>query len=650
MAGATFDRVKNWGVEVLSNTDLNIEIDNILNNFNPDGMDDYSADIAQMRKMTDPGEVGSESLATSLAGEIERLRHEIKEIKGGDVTNWYEAASSSLSDLRQLVGGTTSSTRISSGRTTGRSSQLNVIVPDGTNDGLHIEGSPTNFIYYIDDVQYTIEDDTVLIDGLVKAPSTNNTCLVNDGLAAGGNPTKILGEFGTVISVDNMGSNITALVGKVAGFKIVSAGLTEYFTAYVESSTKLRQATRGGFFDSASAAKPRIAFSDNDTITLMKLTWIFLTSAKGILVTYNEPVYAATAPDSPATGDFWFDMTNQVWKRFDGATYTQIAVALIGTSLQDATNCVAARTLTRFANQLDTNTVDLEWVSNGAVRMKNYGAQLAVFGTLNRFETSRLEWNMAAHLDTGITEASSTVYYLYMKETGAPVISDQAPHDHRADLRGFYHPFETWRYVGKITNDASSNFDANSLVVPFRTKELRFFSNEFNAVGTMKMQGSSLLEPGWAKMDGTLVSRYLYNELYESGLIPIGTAYGNSTGTAYGFNLPYSQGMFMRGFSNATGSDPEAASRTALQAGGATGDAIGSFQNDQFQGHNHRISYLNNVGSNPGLADSLTDSYNESRDGAVTIPVNNGSHGEPRYGLETRPRNIGVQFVIKVLP
>jgi len=633
--GATFSRIKNWAVEVLSNTDLNIEIDNILNNFTTDGMDDYSANVSQMRSITDPGEVGSESLATSLSGEIERLRHEIKEIKGGDVDQWYEAASTSLSDLRQLVGGTTSATRLSSGLTTGRSSQLNVIIPDGSNDGLHIEGAPTNFIYYIDDVQYIVDDDTILIDGLVKAPSTNNTCLVDDTNAAGGNETKILGEFGTVINVDNMGSSITSLVGKVAAFKIVSAGLTEYFTAYVQSSTQLRQAVRGGFFDSSANPKPRIVFSNNDTITLLKLTWIFLTSSKTILVTYNEPVYAATTPDSPATGDFWFDLTNQVWKRFDGASYTEVAVALVGVSLQDATNCVAARTFSRFANQSDVNTVDLEWISNTGVRMKQYGSQLSVFGSLNRFETSRLEWNMAAHLDTGLTEAANTIYYLYMKETGAPVISDQAPHDQRGDLRGFYHPFETWRYVGKITNDGSSNLTAASLVVASRTKETKFFSNDFEEVGSMKIQGGTSVAPGWALAEGASVSRFLYYELFAGGFTPIGTNYG--TANAYVFNLPYTKGLFLRGRDNGSTNDSDAASRTAVQSGGATGDNVGSYQADQMPAHTHAIRLW---GDGAGNGNVQRTSGSEFASGATN------SAGA---GTETRPRNVNVQYVVKVL-
>lgn len=53
----------------------------------PTYVDDFSATITQMRQQTDPGEVGSEALATSLGGELERLRKRIAEISGE--TYWY---------------------------------------------------------------------------------------------------------------------------------------------------------------------------------------------------------------------------------------------------------------------------------------------------------------------------------------------------------------------------------------------------------------------------------------------------------------------------------------------------------------------------------------------------------------------------------
>ena len=102
MPGATFNRIKTWIAETLTPSDLNAEIDNILNNLGPGGVDDYSTNVAEMQKQTDPGEVGSESLATSTAGELERLRHEIAQMKG--TTYWYTAPATTLSELNKLFG------------------------------------------------------------------------------------------------------------------------------------------------------------------------------------------------------------------------------------------------------------------------------------------------------------------------------------------------------------------------------------------------------------------------------------------------------------------------------------------------------------------------------------------------------------------
>ena len=55
--------------------------------------DDYSSSVAQMQTATDPGEVGTESQATSAAAEIERLRFVIQDLKlkfNPDGAQWYE--------------------------------------------------------------------------------------------------------------------------------------------------------------------------------------------------------------------------------------------------------------------------------------------------------------------------------------------------------------------------------------------------------------------------------------------------------------------------------------------------------------------------------------------------------------------------------
>ena len=87
---AVFTRVKTWvSNEVLTASDLNGEFNNLLNNTIPASIEDYSADVSTMQTTADPGGVGTESLATTLAGELARIRYAIKRIAGG--AQWYTA-------------------------------------------------------------------------------------------------------------------------------------------------------------------------------------------------------------------------------------------------------------------------------------------------------------------------------------------------------------------------------------------------------------------------------------------------------------------------------------------------------------------------------------------------------------------------------
>lgn len=96
-AGATFSRAHNWSdLEVLTAADLNAEFNNILNNLDPAGIDDYSLTLSQMQTTVDPYPASAESLATDLKGEIERLRYQIlqlkKAIQADNNTYWYQDA------------------------------------------------------------------------------------------------------------------------------------------------------------------------------------------------------------------------------------------------------------------------------------------------------------------------------------------------------------------------------------------------------------------------------------------------------------------------------------------------------------------------------------------------------------------------------
>lgn len=84
---------------LIYNTDHQNHIDHNV----PADVDDYSANASQMQAVTSPGGVGTESLATSLAGELERLRFVLKAIHGG--AQWYDIVAAGAAGLVPISGG-----------------------------------------------------------------------------------------------------------------------------------------------------------------------------------------------------------------------------------------------------------------------------------------------------------------------------------------------------------------------------------------------------------------------------------------------------------------------------------------------------------------------------------------------------------------
>lgn len=454
--GATFSRLKTWGAEVLTFADLNDEIDNILENLTPVGVDDFSVNVAQMKLTEDPGEPGSESLAESLAEEIERLRFMIKEITGE--SEWYESSPYSLATLGTSVGGGISPNRIISGKTQSASSQSNFLTPAGSARTVTLDATPTPFVYAVNNVEYTVAVDKT-VTNLSLAPATDNTCLVNDPNINSTEETKYVGEYGSELVVDAMATNISTLVGKLAGFKISNGVNNEYFIARVDSTTKLSNIQRGFFFDSTLAAVPRITIADNNTITLMKLTWLFISTTGTLLPVYTEPRVSASEPTAPSVGDYWFDLVNGIWKIYSGGTFIDATATFIGYCMQDTSNCIVARGADYFRGAVDTNTIQLAIQDNTEVRSVKKSDIVAIYGSSIKFDPDYVRWDIDTDLDTGLTEAADTLYFLYLNENGKPIISTTGPYN-RPDFAGLYHPYNTWRAIGSVYNNASSNFEA----------------------------------------------------------------------------------------------------------------------------------------------------------------------------------------------
>lgn len=99
---ATFSKLVTVSAgQTITASERNAEFDNILNNLDPSGMGDYSVNTTQMRAVSDPYPGAVESLATDLAGELERIRFVIKQISGE--TQWYIDPDASIATLAAIV-------------------------------------------------------------------------------------------------------------------------------------------------------------------------------------------------------------------------------------------------------------------------------------------------------------------------------------------------------------------------------------------------------------------------------------------------------------------------------------------------------------------------------------------------------------------
>jgi microcystin-dependent protein len=148
----------------------------------------------------------------------------------------------------------------------------------------------------------------------------------------------------------------------------------------------------------------------------------------------------------------------------------------------------------------------------------------------------------------------------------------------------------------------------------------------------------------------------------------ISTLYGAADSTH--FNVPNFKGMFIRGWADSSGNDPDRATRTANAATGATmtaGDHVGTEQATQNLSHNHTASssgsseaagahthsfkYHYDAGSSSlvvqygnslGVASNSTGSAG-SHSHSISVSTTNTATG----GNQSNPINVNVQFCIR---
>ena len=348
---------------------------------------------------------------------------------------------------------TTLPNRVVSGRTRTLSSLGDFLRADGTTNAFTLLAASTELVLSINNTAVTYDSDQVKTS-ITLAPSTNNTCDINDANMVNSKYAGELDAFRKVITIDNAGSEITNRIGQIAAFKTPT---NEILIGKIESATEIRNVLRGYYIDDAGDPIKRGVLSNNDTLTFLQIGWVFAEDdANTIDISYSSPSISYNAPTSPVTGQYWFDISNQLWKRYSGTEFETVNRILIGQVVSDDTATVASRSYDFTKQFKETNNLEIELESTEIVRVKSDKAVVNVYGVEITVDLSAIRWNITTDLESGLTEASDTTYYLYLGDDARPIISDQRPHK-RPDLKGFYHPYESYRCVGSCYNDGSSN-------------------------------------------------------------------------------------------------------------------------------------------------------------------------------------------------
>jgi len=133
----------------------------------------------------------------------------------------------------------------------------------------------------------------------------------------------------------------------------------------------------------------------------------------------------------------------------------------------------------------------------------------------------------------------------------------------------------------------------------------------------------------------------------------LGDAWGNGDGSTT-FHLPDLRGRFLRGVDAAAGNDPDAGSRTVSNAGGNSGDAVGSVQDDAIRNITGEI--WAKAGTNVGFDGARSGAFEAGTGTSQVAQSVSFSGNTHRFdasnvvptGSDNRPKNANVNYIIKL--
>lgn len=173
------------------------------------------------------------------------------------------------------------------------------------------------------------------------------------------------------------------------------------------------------------------------------------------------------------------------------------------------------------------------------------------------------------------------------------------------------------------------------------------------AAGMIVAFAGSSAPSGWAMCDGAEVSQTTYSQLFGRIGATWNTCTNPLTGDPWGapsggnFRLPDLRGAFLRNIGTFAGID-------AYNAGNTL--ALGSYRVDQFQAHVHETYVSSSTPGAGGLPFTrIVGGQNPDAsyvahiaDSGTERPRATDNHGPVRYGYESAPKQVGINYLIKL--
>jgi microcystin-dependent protein len=158
--------------------------------------------------------------------------------------------------------------------------------------------------------------------------------------------------------------------------------------------------------------------------------------------------------------------------------------------------------------------------------------------------------------------------------------------------------------------------------------------------GTIAPFGGGTVPTGWILCDGSAISRTTYSALFDA----ISTTYGSGDGLST-FTLPNAQGVFLRG----AGSQTISAVSYSATRGASQPDALQNITGNFNVFKSDWSAISGGAFSSPGTDGS--NGFSGTSSGSMALRrYNFDASGSPnaRTSTETRPANIGVNYIIKI--